>query len=374
VARFGLLWQVGTAVVTVGLLVRGLLGVVWAIPAVGHVDAGFYWVNVIVYTPLCLALGIAGLRLSRWRVVVAAVPVTVVAALFFGAYAMTPKSVDYRPDQALGGVPSQYVDTPLARFHYVRAGQGTPVVLLSPGAAWANAWLPELEALRATHTVYVVDLPGQGFTTLRDNDFVFDLDGMTNAVGAFLDAVHVDHTALAGNSWSGGWALAYAQRHPERVSGLLLLAPSGLARPDPVSWEALKLPLVGRAMAQLGATSRATAEQGVRDLFVHQDAVTPGLVDSFYATNTFPDNVRSMYELEARLDWAPVEQALPSTRTPTLVLWGRHDTVLPVDEAAVFGARMPDATVTVLDDCGHALTLDCPREVSSAMAGFLRDR
>ncbi|MPZ83478.1 MAG: alpha/beta fold hydrolase [Actinophytocola sp.] len=381
--RFGALWQAGAAVVTAGVLLRGLLGLVWAVPATGHVPGAFYWTNVLVYTPLCLALAAAGLRLLRPaerrrpvdRAAALGMPVVLVAALLFGSYGLAPGAEDgYPPDRQLVGTASRYVDTPLARFHFVREGQGPPVVLLSPGASWVAAWMPEIRALSATHTVYAVDLPGQGFTRLHDRDFVFDLDGMTTAVGTFLDAVHVDRAALAGNSWSGGWALAFAQRHPERVSRLLLLAPSGLHRPDPLGWELLKLPLVGRTLAQLGAMSRATQESALRDLFVHQDALTPGLVESFYATNTFPDNVRSMYELEAGLDWAPVERALPVIRQPTLVLWGRQDTVLPVDDAAVFGARLPDATVHVLDGCGHALTLDCPEPVSALMEGFLGDQ
>jgi pimeloyl-ACP methyl ester carboxylesterase len=106
-------------------------------------------------------------------------------------------------------------------------------------------------------------------------------------------------------------------------------------------------------------------------LFVHQDALTPQLVEGFVATNTFPDNVRSLYELEARLDWSPVERDMSTTRQPTLVLWGRQDLVLPVADAGVFAARMPDARVQVLDGCGHALTLDCPQAVSALMEGFL---
>lgn len=83
---------------------------------------------------------------------------------------------------------------------------------------------------------------------------------MTTAVQTFPDAVQIEETALAGSSWSGGWALAFAQQHPDRVSRLMLLAPSGLDEPDPSSWEVLKLPVVGRAVTNLGAMSESTAE------------------------------------------------------------------------------------------------------------------
>jgi len=379
--RFGPVFQTVTALVTVGLLARGLFGVVWAIASDGMLSAPFWWLNAFVYTPVCLVAGGAGWLLlgrsgrSPARAVALLLPLLLVAGAFGAAYGVTPAvQSGYQPSTALDGAPSRHVDTALARFHYLREGTGTPVVLLSPGSAWVAAWAPELHALSATHTVYVVDLPGQGFTTLNNRDFVFDLDGMTTAIETFLDAVHVKSAALAGNSWSGGWALAYAQRHPSRVSSLVLLDPSGLDQADPVSWEMLKLPVVGRALTRVSVASRSMTESGARGLFVHQDRVTPALIDGFWAAATQPDNIRATYELEAKLDWSVTQRALPRTTQPTLLIWGRQDTVLPVSQATVFAARMPHVAAHVLDGCGHAITLDCPGRVSALMTGFLRAR
>lgn len=147
--RFGPLWQLGAATVTAGTLLLGLLGLVWAVPAAGYVPAGFYWTNILVYTPLCLGLAVAGFRLLRpaegrsgWRRLVAArsvavaLPIAMVVALLYGAYGLSPAVQDGdEPSQRLGALESRYVDTELARFHYVREGHGSPVVLLSPGAA-----------------------------------------------------------------------------------------------------------------------------------------------------------------------------------------------------------------------------------------------
>ena len=373
-------WGVATAVVLAGLLLRASLGVVWLF---GYSPPRFFWLNALLYTPVCALLSglcwwVLGPSRRRWvsaRGCAAGVVAAVVAVLFVAAYGLAPAPQSgYSPQRQLGSTQSRYVTTPVARFHYIRAGAGSPVVMVSPGEAWLAAWLPEFRALSASHTVFAVDLPGQGFTQLREKDFTFDLDGMTSAIGSFLDAVHVPVTALAGNSWSGGWALAYAQRHPERVSRLVLLAPSGLAQPDPLSWELLKLPLIGTALTNILLGSRSSTEAQFRALVVHQDQVPAGLAESMWAAATLPDNVRSMYELEARLDWSYTQQRLPRTRQPTLIVWGKQDTVLPVRQAAEFGALMPHADVRVLDGCGHALTIDCPDQVSALMGGFLHGR
>jgi 4,5:9,10-diseco-3-hydroxy-5,9,17-trioxoandrosta-1(10),2-diene-4-oate hydrolase len=366
--------------VLTGLLLRASLGVVWVF---GYSPPRFFWLNALLYAPVCVLLSglcwwVLGPSRRRWasgRGWAAGVVAAVVAVLFVAAYGLTPAPQSgYSPQSQLGSIQSRYVTTPLARFHYIRAGAGSPVVMISPGEAWLAAWLPEFRALSASHTVFAVELPGQGFTQLRQKNFTFDLNGMTSAIGSFLDAVHVPVTTLAGNSWSGGWALAYAQRYPERVSRLVLLAPSGLAQPDPLSWELLKLPLIGQALTNLTVGSQSSMEAQFKALVVHPGRAAPGLDESMWAAATLPDNVRSMYELEARLDWSTTQQRLPQTRQPTLIVWGQQDTVLPVRQAAEFGALMPHAKVHVLDGCGHALTVDCPDQVNALMGGFLRGR
>ncbi|TDC92501.1 alpha/beta fold hydrolase [Actinomadura sp. 7K507] len=386
--RLGWLWQLGTLAITAGLLTRGLLGLLWCVPALGHTPGVFYWMNLLVYTPMCLGLAGCGLRLlgagagrsaacrpgARWsRTAAAGAPVAVVTLALLGAFAFSPtaRSRDV-PTAILGQAASAFVDTPLARFHHVKQGSGSPVVFLSPGSSWAAAWTPQLTELSAEHTVYVVDLPGQGYTELHDREFTFDLNGMTRAIDTYLDAVGLPRTVLAGNSWSGGWALAYAQSHPDRVDRLMLLAPSGADRPDPVEWEILKLPVVGLAMAQLGSSSLPSLESAVRGLLVNPDKVSQALINALAVPSTFPDNVRATHELEARLDWSETQRAMPRTTTPTLVLWGSQDSILPVEYAATFEQRLPAVRLHVLDGCGHGLPLDCPSQVNAHMREFLR--
>jgi pimeloyl-ACP methyl ester carboxylesterase len=348
---------------------RAALGVVWCFGVGAATNTAFYWLNLLVYTPACVLLVAGDLRMVRAKWLRRALPVPVAGAALLSllAYAYQPTAQPHPKPSA----DSRYIETPVATFHYLQRGSGAPVVLLSPGASPTYGWWPQFEALARTHTVYVVDLPGQGETRLHDDGFSFDLDAMTGALGGFLDALQLREVALAGNSWSGGWALAYAQRHPERVSRLLLLAPSGLAERDPESWEILKLPVVGEVLAKLGSC-RSTVEAAARDLFVHKELVTPALVDAMWVPGTYRDNVRSMYALERALDWRVTEAALPATRRPALVVWGEEDTVLPAAQAARFGKLLPNATIRVLPGCGHALTLDCADRVTPLMEVFLR--
>ncbi|MEJ3653762.1 alpha/beta fold hydrolase [Actinomycetes bacterium KLBMP 9759] len=369
------LLRAGALVVATGLLVRALTGAVWGFGVGVEAGSAFFWLNLLLYTPLCAVLGLlcastVPIRRPWRRAVALGVPLALGAALLFGAYG-------YRPAQAAAIDPepgSRFVDTPLARFHYVTAGTGTPVVLLAPGASSTFAWREQVAGLARDHTVFAVDLPGNGRTTLHDQRFRYDLDGMTAAIGTFLDAVGVERAALAGNSWSGGFALAFAQRVPERVDRLLLLAPSGLDERDPLVWELMKPPVLGELITNLG-TDRASLAAGLRSTyFANPERVTEEVVDAMWVPSTDPGNMRATVALERGLDWSVTEAALGRVRLPVQVIWGAQDEVLPAAQAGRFAALLPNAQVTVLDGCGHALTVDCAERVTALMSGFLRAR
>ncbi|NUR83339.1 MAG: alpha/beta fold hydrolase, partial [Nonomuraea sp.] len=186
----------------------------------------------------------------------------------------------------------------------------------------------------------------------------------------FLDSVGLTRVSMAGNSWSGGWALAYAQRNPTRVDRLALLDSSGLDEPDIAAWELLKYPVVGEIMTKLGYASRDMVRPVLERIFVNKSRITDEVVDAFWAPNTFRDNLESNYLLERGLDWHETQKALPTTRQPTLVIWGKQDTTLPAWHARRFGELLPDARVEVLDGCAHAVMLDCPGPVNDLLTGF----
>ena len=62
----GLLLQLGTMVIAIGLLLRGLVGIVWALRLVAAKSKLFYQLNLLVYTPLCLILFVAAVAAARF--------------------------------------------------------------------------------------------------------------------------------------------------------------------------------------------------------------------------------------------------------------------------------------------------------------------
>ncbi|WP_084495250.1 alpha/beta fold hydrolase [Nocardia shimofusensis] len=270
----------------------------------------------------------------------------------------------------LSRVEARYVDTDLARFHYTRTGNGSPVVLVAGGGLWGFSWRDVIPALAAEHTVYAVDLPSQGFTELHRGDFAYDLPAMSQAIATFLDAVGIQRTALVGHSWGGAWSLFFAEQHPDRVERLVLLDSPGLDAEKAPATPLFTTPALGELATAL--TTRSFYADNIRSTFHNKHLVTEEVIDEFYEPFSRPANRAGFLSLWRNLDYRLTDAGLGRVTAPTLVLWGGADTWLPASQADGLAARIPNATATVLPNCGHTVHEDCPAQAIPPMAAFLR--
>lgn len=127
---------------------------------------------------------------------------------------------------------SSFLSTGHFRIHFLHAGSGLPMILIHGGGVWLYSFRHNIGPLSEISSVYALDMPGYGFTSIVDHALPMGLDTMTLAVRKFMDGLHIDKATLVGHSWGGGWALAYALAYPERVDRIVLIDSSGLDVPD----------------------------------------------------------------------------------------------------------------------------------------------
>jgi pimeloyl-ACP methyl ester carboxylesterase len=310
-------------------------------------------------------------RRRRFRRVITglgSITVVLVAVLLFLAYAWQPGASGYA-SKYLDRVDSRYVETSVARFHYTKTGQGSPVVLVAGGGQWLFSYRDTVPALAEHHTVYAVDLPGQGYTDLHQAGFDYGLDAMAAALGSFMDAVGLPRASIVGHSWGGSWTLYFAEIHPERVERLALIDATGLDVPSNWDWRPLEFPVIGELIGKL--MGRRDAARTLRKAFVHQERVTDEVVDEDWAPMSRPENRRALWLSQRNLDYSLTQRLLGRVQAPTLILWGSEDKWDNVSEAAEFARRIPGATPLVLQDCGHNAHEDCPDRTNPPLSAFL---
>jgi pimeloyl-ACP methyl ester carboxylesterase len=212
----------------------------------------------------------------------------------------------------------------------------------------------------------VPDLPGFGATALpADAPDVLDVPSLVTLLSDLLDQLGIERAVLGGTAIGGYLALELAVRRPELAAGLVLIACKPAAD-DP------------RMAGAREALARRALDQG-------STAIADELADQPFAPSTAAGPraaLRTMIEeadrrgiagfvrgLAARPDPRPALEAL---RCPLLVMAGTEDPFVSPELAEELAARVPGATLELVEEAGHLPTLEQPAACASALRGFLR--
>jgi 4,5:9,10-diseco-3-hydroxy-5,9,17-trioxoandrosta-1(10),2-diene-4-oate hydrolase len=83
--------------------------------------------------------------------------------------------------------------------------------------------------------------------------------------------------------------------------------------------------------------------------------------------------LRSLANLRGMRDevLAPIRENMGRIASPTLVVWGQQDSLMPVEHARVAQAGIPGARVHIFDRCGHMPQMEHPAEFNALVSEFL---
>jgi len=236
---------------------------------------------------------------------------------------------------------------------YQDAGRGDPIIFLHGLGASSFVWRYQLNELSEDRRVIVPDLPGFGRSSKLTSEN-YDLDSQIERLSQFVERLSLDRFALAGSSMGGLLALALANRLQNKVSKLILMAPATDSRvvPPGVSklgwtshlvWPVVNERLVARIMKSVNANPRMVTEDTIREASRHFNS-KDSIVTFLKATKTLRH--RSIRELPA------------AVFTPTLVLYGQKDKVIPRKVIDSLVKRLPDGKLAVHTEAGHHIQED----------------
>jgi len=231
------------------------------------------------------------------------------------------------------------------RIRYAEAGTGPALVHL-PGAGGLRLSRTH-DLLAQQFRVIAFEMPGFGQSPENTRTRTMAELGLTMAQAA--DALGLDRYNLWGISTGGAAAAWLAVQQPERLSALVLAAPSAIVPPG-------NQPAAG------------TPEQMARILYGHPERMPPmpardpavlakqgALVARLRSRGREPD-------LEARLRTCEV---------PTLVLWGTLDRLIPPETGRIYRELMPNSHLVLVYDAGHLIDAERPEACAEVMADFL---
>ena len=266
------------------------------------------------------------------------------------------------------------------KLHYHDAGVGPALVLLHGSGPGVTAWhnfSGTLGAFARSFRTLALDMPGWGGSD-RPDPAVHYTRAAADAVVRMLDAAGEERADFVGNSMGGGVAVRFALEHPDRTGRLVLIAPGGITLPfmTPFPTEGVQ-----RILDFNADPSKETMLAWMRSMVGDRSVLTEEFVSDRMERALRPEEVdwsRAMYPPPGShrvKDGAPLHSQLRKVRTPTLLMWGAADRVVPLDSAMHPLQQLPQVELHCFARCGHWTMIERREEFQRVTLEFLlRDR
>lgn len=244
-------------------------------------------------------------------------------------------------------------------IRYLKAGAGSPLVLLHAGGESARDWEWIIPALAGKYRIIAPDLHyccnGNGNSNGSSARHMADL------VSKFLRALGVEEAVVVGNSLGGLIALHIALAGLFRATGLVLVSSAGLGREITPLMLGMTMPVISDLTVMwgttpIGAMQRAIVKAPV--LFSRLQRIPCRWFMDQYRLAQLPNFLTAtLNSMRAQIDPGGQREVLldelRQIELPTLVVWGADDRVIPVEHARRAMERLPHGTLEIIPDCGH---------------------
>jgi 2-hydroxy-6-oxonona-2,4-dienedioate hydrolase len=248
----------------------------------------------------------------------------------------------------------EYEIKKVGKYEYVEEGNGEVLMLLHGLFGALSNFSDLIEKFKQTHKVVVPLLP------------LFDLDilhtsvtGLSKHVHGFIEEMGYDHIHMLGNSLGGHVSLVYVLKHPEKVKSLILTGSSGLFENA-----------MGDSYPKRGDYEYIKNKTALT--FYDPAMATKELVDEVFEITKSRLKVIKIIALAKSAIRNNLGDELNQIKQPTLLIWGKNDTVTPPFVAEEFKKLIPNSELHFIDKCGHAPMMEVPHEFNTILENYLK--
>jgi len=266
-------------------------------------------------------------------------------------------------------------------MHFVDEGRGEPIVLVHGDPTWGYLYRQFIPILSRRRRCIVPDHMGMGKSGTPREPYPYRLRQHVANLEALLLHLDLHEMTLVLHDWGGPVGLGFATRHPDRIKRLVLMNTWAFA------------PWPGRFPRLL---ELIRSERGEKFVLDKNGYLEPALLGTTHRpenlTKTVLDAYRAPFPMpESRLAllcWSrdiPVHETDPSYSemkrieealvrfigTPTLLVWGMKDPVLPESVLRIWQRIYPQATTCEIEDASHFLHEDAPERIVLCIEEFL---
>ncbi len=251
-----------------------------------------------------------------------------------------------------------------AKIRYLEAGDTTKptLVLLHGLGGQAENWSFVIPALSAKYHVIALDQVGFGKS---EKPFIkYRIGTYVDFIDKFLTELKIEKTTLIGNSLGGWIGGLYSIKYPNKVEKLILVNAAGLT-PKVIDYN---------KVYQLQSSTRDEVKANLKLIFANQAyAESPATIDNFLTQRVLANDgytIDSITEsIKRNEDF--LDNRLGEIKAKTLIIWGKQDGLIPVEDGERFKKGIANADLLVINNCGHVPMVEKFDAFSKAVLEFM---
>ena len=242
-----------------------------------------------------------------------------------------------------------FVEIAAGQIHLLRGGAGQPLLVLHHDIGHPG-WLPFYDELAQRFTVYAPSHPGYGQSTRPE--WLRSVRDVAAIYQWLLAELGLEAASLVGLGFGGWIAAEMASMAPRDFRRLVLVGAMGLQPPEGE--------ILDQSLVSYIDYARAGFHDQRRFAQIFGDEPTTDQLEAWDLNR----------EMTFRIAWKPYmySQTLPhllgGVKMPALVVWGRHDRVVPLSCGERYASLLPNARLEVIENCGHCIDMERPSDLA----------
>ncbi len=255
-------------------------------------------------------------------------------------------------------------------IYYEVHGKGESLVLIMGLGGNTTRWFRIMPLLSQEHKVIAFDNRGAGRSDKPD--IPYSMEMMADDIAGLLDAIGIDSAHIFGISLGGMIAQHFALRHPRKVTSLIL----GCTRCG--GSHSIVDDSGSRNVLDPQRLWTMTPEERARDMLPalwSQEFIdhNPGIVEEHIALSI--ENPIDPTGYIRQLQAANIHDTydrLPEIQTPTLIIAGDADRLIPVGNSVILSSRIPGSELVILPKMGHGFYTEARDETARIIMDFMK--
>ena len=257
----------------------------------------------------------------------------------------------------------KFVEIDGNKIRYLESGSSKKTLVLVHGlGASSERWQYVLPFFENDFHVLVPDLIGFGYSDKPIADYTIDF--FSNFLEKFLISLNIAQTNIIGSSLGGQIAAEYASSHSQNVDKLILVSPSGIMKKSTYALDEY-------IMAALYPN-----EHSAKNAFEIMDGsgkkIPLEIIKGFVSRMKLPNaKFAFMSTLLGLKNCEVITKKLENISSPTLIIWGADDPVIPITFAKEFVSSIDNCEFYEMNKCGHTPYVQEPKLFASQVLKFL---